>query len=103
MSSSHFYRLRQLASIKDRPGLLPVGPATIWRWVRSGKFPAPFTIGERCTVWDGRAVDDYLKSCARAEDSERLMSTGHAGGEGAEKPVQPKRQSVVALRKEMAQ
>jgi predicted transcriptional regulator len=60
MSSNLVYRVRQLASTKDRPGVLPVGQATIWRWVRDGKFPKPFTMGERCTVWDKAAVDAWL-------------------------------------------
>lgn len=25
--------------------------ATIWRWVREGKFPAPVKIGPNCTRW----------------------------------------------------
>lgn len=60
MSNNLAYRLRQLASTKDKPGLLPVGPATIWRWVRAGRFPKPYTIGERCTVWDKATVDQWL-------------------------------------------
>lgn len=60
MSSHLVYRLRQLASTKESPGLLPVGQATIWRWVKAGKFPKPFTMGTRCTVWDKKAVDQWL-------------------------------------------
>ena len=36
--------------------------ATIWRWVRAGKFPKPFTIGDRCTVWDAAEVDEWIAS-----------------------------------------
>ncbi len=25
--------------------------ATVWRWVREGKFPAPVKIGANCTRW----------------------------------------------------
>jgi predicted DNA-binding transcriptional regulator AlpA len=60
MSGNLAYRLAQLASTKDKPGLLPVGPATIWRWVRDGRFPRPYTIGQRCTVWDKNSVDQWL-------------------------------------------
>ena len=62
MSINLVYRLRQLASTKDSPGLLPVGQATIWRWVKAGKFPAPFNIGTRCTVWDKNSVDQWLNA-----------------------------------------
>lgn len=58
-------RLQQLATTKGRPGLLPVSPATVWRWVRDGKFPAPFKIGEGTTVWDAARVEEFLDS-ARA-------------------------------------
>ncbi|HRK40238.1 MAG TPA: helix-turn-helix domain-containing protein [Burkholderiaceae bacterium] len=55
------YRLGQLASTKDRPGLLPVSPPTIWRWVKAGKFPAPYKLGAQTTVWDKSAVDAWLE------------------------------------------
>lgn len=53
-------RLAQLASTKNRPGLLPVSPATVWRWVREGKMPKPFKLGEGTTVWDANAVEQFL-------------------------------------------
>lgn len=58
-------RLQQLATTKGRPGLLPVSPATVWRWVRDGKFPAPFKLGEGTTVWDAARVEAFIVS-ARA-------------------------------------
>ncbi len=60
MSINLVYRLRQLASTKEHQGLLPVSQATIWRWVRDGRFPAPFTMGNRCTVWDADTVNRWL-------------------------------------------
>lgn len=60
--SATAYRLRQLASTQTQPGRLPVSQATIWRWVRAGKFPKPFTIGDRCTVWDAAEVDEWIAS-----------------------------------------
>jgi predicted DNA-binding transcriptional regulator AlpA len=60
MVSQRVYRLRQLASIKGRPGLLPVGPATVWRWVREQRFPAPFKLGEKTTVWDAAEVEAFI-------------------------------------------
>ena len=55
-------RLQQLATTKNRKGLLPVSPATVWRWVRDGKFPAPFKLGKGTTVWDAALVEDFLIS-----------------------------------------
>ena len=57
-------RLAQLASTKDRPGLLPVSPATIWRWVREGKFPTPFKLGMGTTVWDAATVEAFITAKA---------------------------------------
>lgn len=59
--SATAYRLRQLASTKTQPGLLPVSQATIWRWVRNGKFPKPYRMGDRCTVWDAATVNNWLE------------------------------------------
>jgi predicted DNA-binding transcriptional regulator AlpA len=59
--SATAYRLRQLASTKTQPGLLPVSQATIWRWVRDGKFPKPYRMGDRCTVWDAVTVNNWLE------------------------------------------
>lgn len=66
MSQSRVYRLRQLASTRERLGLLPCSPATVWRMVRAGKFPKPFKIGQNCTVWDAAEVEAYIQQ-QRAE------------------------------------
>jgi predicted DNA-binding transcriptional regulator AlpA len=61
-------RLAELASTSKKPGLLPVSPSTIWRWVREKKFPAPIKLGERTTVWDAQAVDAFITG--RAKEAE---------------------------------
>jgi prophage regulatory protein len=63
------YRMRQLASVKDREGRLPVGPATIWRWCREKKFPAPFKLGTQTTVWDASAVDAWFAAKAKGKSA----------------------------------
>ena len=67
--SQRVYRLSQLATEKGRRGLLPVGPATIWRWAKAGQFPRPFKLGEKITVWDAAEVDEFIASrrAARVE------------------------------------
>ncbi|WP_373424235.1 helix-turn-helix transcriptional regulator [Variovorax boronicumulans] len=57
-------RVAELATTKGRSGLLPVSPATIWRWVRQGKFPKPFKLGDSVTVWDASAVEAFIESRA---------------------------------------
>jgi hypothetical protein len=59
------YRIRQLATTKGEKGhdgLMPVSPATLWRWVKEGKFPAPFKLGPNVTVWDAEKVDQFLSA-----------------------------------------
>lgn len=53
-------RLAQLASTKNKPGMLPVSPATVWRWVREGKFPKPFKLGAGTTVFDAAQVEAFV-------------------------------------------
>ena len=33
------------------PGIVPVCRATLWNWVRSGRFPAPVKLGPTVTAW----------------------------------------------------
>lgn len=70
--SQRVIRISELASTpasKTKParhGKLPVSPATVWRWVREGKFPKPFKLGESVTVWDVGQVDAFI--AGRAEE-----------------------------------
>lgn len=55
--------LASTPATKTKPaklGILPVSKATIWRWVREGKFPAPYKLGDAVTVWDLEEVEAYL-------------------------------------------
>lgn len=53
-------RIAEIASTPEKIGLLPVSPATIWRWVRAGIFPKPFKLGDAVTVWDVAEVDAFI-------------------------------------------
>ncbi len=54
------YRISDLATTPEKPGKLPVSPATIWRWVKAGTFPAPFKLGPNTTVFDAEQVEQFL-------------------------------------------
>lgn len=56
------YREKAICSDKGHDGLLPISSATLWRWVKEGKFPQPFKLGPRITVWDAEEVDAFLKA-----------------------------------------
>ena len=59
-----YLRLSQIIgnpkSNPPRPPLIPIGKSTWWEGVRSGRFPKPFKLGPRTTVW-------------RVEDIRRLI------------------------------
>jgi predicted DNA-binding transcriptional regulator AlpA len=57
----------RLANLATRPGhppgLLPVSPATIWRWVRERPdFPKPFKLGAQTTVWNVSEIENFIAS-----------------------------------------
>ena len=58
--SQRVIRVAEIATTKNRKGILPVSPATIWRWVREGKFPKPFKLGDSVTVWDAAEVEAFI-------------------------------------------
>ena len=60
--STKVIRLAQLATRPGhKPGLLPVSPATIWRWVRERPdFPKPFKIGDQTTVWKLTDIEKFI-------------------------------------------
>jgi prophage regulatory protein len=61
------YRMAKLATTKNNQGLLPVSPASIWRWVKDGTFPAPFKLGLNTTVWDADEIDQWLGNQRQAQ------------------------------------
>lgn len=55
-------RMSELASYAKRGhhGVLPVSAATVWSWVRNGKFPKPVKVSEKITAWRTADVREYL-------------------------------------------
>ena len=60
-------RISDLASTKGKPGLLPVSPATLWRWVKEDRFPAPFKLGPNTTVFDLDQIEAFLAQQAEVQ------------------------------------
>lgn len=44
------------------PGVLPISPATLWRWVKIGAFPKPHKLSPRVTAWAILDVRNWLVS-----------------------------------------
>ena len=38
------------------PAIIPIHPATLWRWVQAGQFPSPVHLSRRVTAWEVGAV-----------------------------------------------
>ncbi len=58
--SHQVIRIADLASTKHKAGKLPVSHATIWRWVKEGRFPKPFKLGGNVTVWNLDEVEAFV-------------------------------------------
>lgn len=54
-------RISEVATTKKKKGLVPVSPATWWRWCALGTAPAPFKLGPNTTVWDLDEVEAFIK------------------------------------------
>jgi predicted DNA-binding transcriptional regulator AlpA len=42
------------------PNILPFSPATLWRKVKNGSFPAPVKLSERITAWNVNDIKDWM-------------------------------------------
>lgn len=40
------------------PIIIPISPATLWRWIKLEKFPQPVKLSPRITAW---RIDDIVK------------------------------------------
>ena len=44
------------------PELIPFSPATLWRKVKDGSFPAPVKLSERVTAWRVEDVRAWMQA-----------------------------------------
>jgi predicted DNA-binding transcriptional regulator AlpA len=63
--SSAFLREAQLV-----PHMIPVSPATLWRWVREGSFPRPVRLSSRITAWRAEDVERWIQTRTPEGDDE---------------------------------
>jgi predicted DNA-binding transcriptional regulator AlpA len=67
MSTPTFYRMADLASTKNRSGMIPVTASTIRKWVADGKFPAPRRLSQGVTVWIAHDIHQWIVSNSRPD------------------------------------
>ena len=52
LPDSAMLRLAQFARHPENKNpIIPASPASIWRWVKAGRFPAPVKLGPNTTAW----------------------------------------------------
>lgn len=52
-----FVRVTEICSKPGKPGILPIGQSSWWRWHAEGKTPPAYKIGPKITAWK---LDDVL-------------------------------------------
>jgi hypothetical protein len=55
-----YVRQSQLVGRKGSPGIIPFSPATLWRKVAAGQFPAPVKLSAGVTAWRVEDVRAWL-------------------------------------------
>ncbi len=51
-----FVRLSQVLSV------IPIGKTCWWEGVKSGRFPKPIKLTERCTAWRAEDIHELIKA-----------------------------------------
>lgn len=49
-----FVRIPQILEV------IPIGESTWWKWVKSGKAPAPVKLGPRTTAWTAESIRSLI-------------------------------------------
>ena len=71
ISPDALYRIPSITGGPDGNGvmhepLIPISPATIWRWVRAGRFPKPVKLGPGVTAWRGADLIAFIENSSGA-------------------------------------
>lgn len=56
-----FVRLSQVLNV------IPVGKTCWWEGVKSGRFPKPIKLTERCTAWRAEDIRQLIKALSEQE------------------------------------
>ena len=59
-----FVRLKQILTV------IPVGKSSWWAGVKTGRFPKPIKLSERCTVWRAEDIHHLIKNPSRLPDGD---------------------------------
>jgi predicted DNA-binding transcriptional regulator AlpA len=66
-SQQGFLRLKQIVGDPKRgiPAIIPVSPSTWWEGVKSGRFPKPVKLSQRCTAWRISDISTLMENIGR--------------------------------------
>jgi predicted DNA-binding transcriptional regulator AlpA len=64
--TTRIIRIADIATTPTKTGLLPVSPATVWRWVRNGQFPQPFKLSAGVTAWHLSDIEQFITNSSAA-------------------------------------
>lgn len=64
--NSRIIRIKDIATTPTKTGILPVSPATIYRWVKEGKFPKPFKLSAGVTAWHAADIELFIVTSSAA-------------------------------------
>lgn len=80
MSDSHLAGLPPTGYIRQAQLLhyIPISPATLWRWVKSGRFISPSKLSDRVTAWRCEDVRLWIES--QSHEGNRLGAEGSPNG-----------------------
>ncbi len=70
-------RIYRKCHLVGRDGITGVSSATLYRWIRAGKFPPPIHLGERIRGWPSDAVQAWLNTqeCGGGVNHERRLQS----------------------------
>ena len=60
-------RMKELASTRSTPGMMPMCAETIWAMVKRGKFPEPVKFSDRVTAWRMSDVNAYIEKMSKQQ------------------------------------
>ncbi len=58
----NLYSLTELTSTPRIKGVLPVSPATWWRWIKVGDAPAPIRLGGNRVAWKQSDIEAWVSA-----------------------------------------
>lgn len=61
-----FLRLNQIIGDKKKgiPAIIPVSKSTFWAGVKTGRYPKPVKLSERCTAWTVESIMALIENAA---------------------------------------